>query len=490
LTSTLTSEEALGRFVLALEPLAPAVPGDQTVAGRTFALTDDGRGIATAMAGLLAARGAQARVVAMGESVGRVDGLIHLAALAESPADGQSKLMFELAKDAVADGAAWVLAATAMGGAFGLSDGAHSGRLACFGVGGLLKSIAKEHPALRVRAVDLDPTAVPGELAELLLAELLAGDGPVEVGYVGGARHAVRVVPARPDESPLAPLALDELLGEDSVVLITGGARGITARVAVALAQRFRCRLELVGRSPLPAPEGETPEIAACADAAALRRFLLAQGGGTPKQIDATIAAILAGRELRATLAAIEAAGATVAYHAVDVRDRAAFGALIDEVYARHGRIDGVLHGAGVIEDKLLRDKTRDSFDRVFDTKVTGALTLAEKLHRDVKFVVFFSSVSGAFGNRGQSDYAAANDALDKLALHLDRMLPGRVLSINWGPWGGTGMISPELEREYSRRGIGLIQPDEGVTQLLDELRRPGLAQVILMRAEPASMGG
>ncbi|HKA91086.1 MAG TPA: SDR family NAD(P)-dependent oxidoreductase, partial [Haliangiales bacterium] len=167
-----------------------------------------------------------------------------------------------------------------------------------------------------------------------------------------------------------------------------------------------------------------------------------------------------------------------------------AFGALIDDLYARHGRIDGVLHGAGVIEDKLLRDKTRDSFDRVFDTKVAGALVLAEKLRRDVKFVVFFSSVSGAFGNRGQADYAAANDALDKLALHLDRTLPGRVLSINWGPWGGTGMISPELEREYSRRGIGLIRPEEGVSRLLDELRRPGLAQVILMRAAPEAMAG
>src|SRR5262249_35690323 len=183
----------------------------------------------------------------------------------------------------------------------------------------------------------------------------------------------------------LAPLALDELLAKESVVLLTGGARGITARVAVALAERFRCRLELVGRSPLPATED--PDLEDCADAAALRSALLARADGhTPKQIDAAIAAALAGREPRATLAAIEAAGAVVSYHTADVRDRTPFGALIDALYARHGRIDGVLHGAGVIEDKLLRDKTRDSFDRVFDTKVAGALVLAEKLRRDVKF--------------------------------------------------------------------------------------------------------
>ena len=484
------SAPALGRYVLALEPLplaAPA-PAPEGIAGKTFAITDDGRGIALALAELLAARGARARVVAIGEAVGAVDGLVHLASLAAEPAPDQSKVVFDLAKDALAAGATWLHAATAMGGAFGLAPVA-VGRLPCIGIVGLLKSIAKEAPALRVRAVDVDPCADPAALAELFLSELVAGGGPVEVGYVDGVRHSVRVVPARADDSPLAPLELDELLGPDSIVLITGGGRGITARVAVALAQRFRCRLELVGRSPLPADE--EPDLAACADTAALRRALLARADGrTPKQIDATIATILAARELAATLAAIASAGASAAYHAVDVRDRDAFGALVDDVYARHGRIDGVLHGAGVIEDKLLRDKTRASFDRVFDTKVNGALTLAHKLRGDVKFVVFFSSVSGAFGNRGQADYAAANDALDKLALHLDRTLPGRVLSINWGPWGGTGMISPELEREYTRRGIGLIRPDEGVSQLLDALRRPGPAQMILMRGALEGMVG
>ena len=169
-----------------------------------------------------------------------------------------------------------------------------------------------------------------------------------------------------------------------------------------------------------------------------------------------------------------------------------AFGALIDELYRRHGRLDGVIHGAGVLEDKLLRHKTPESFERVFETKVAGARTLVERLRRDVRFVVLFSSVSGAFGNRGQIDYAAANDALDKLAASLARELPGRVVSIDWGPWGGTGMVSPELEREYARRGIGLIDPERGVEALLAELHGGrGDAQVILTaRIRARSSGG
>jgi hypothetical protein len=62
------------------------------------------------------------------------------------------------------------------------------------------------------------------------------------------------------------------------------------------------------------------------------------------------------------------------------MRDGEAFGALIDDVYARHGRIDGVVHGAGVIEDKLVKDKTPESFDRVFGTKAASAVILSEHL--------------------------------------------------------------------------------------------------------------
>ena len=186
----------------------------------------------------------------------------------------------------------------------------------------------------------------------------------------------------------------------------------------------------------------------------------------------------MAGREIRETLTAIRAAGGSANYHAVDVSDPAAFGALIDELYARHGRLDGIVHGAGILEDKLLIQKTPDSFRRVFETKVKSALTLAEKLRDDVGFTVFFSSVSGLFGNRGQTDYAAASEALDKIVLSLRKRLSGRVVSIDWGPWEGVGMVSPELRREYLRRGIELISTAEGVDAFFSELDRGDSADV------------
>ena len=125
-----------------------------------------------------------------------------------------------------------------------------------------------------------------------------------------------------------------------------------------------------------------------------------------------------------------------------------------------------------MLDDRFLRDKTAEGFDRVFGTKVDGARAILAAPRSGLRFVVLFGSVSGVFGNRGQCDYAAANDALDALARTPRRPHGCRVVSIDWGPWGGGGMVSPELEREYARRGIGLVDPDDGVLALLARDRR------------------
>ncbi|MEC4021135.1 KR domain-containing protein, partial [Streptomyces sp. H27-D2] len=103
-------------------------------------------------------------------------------------------------------------------------------------------------------------------------------------------------------------------------------------------------------------------------------------------------------------------------------------------------------------------------------------------------FLVLFGSVAGVFGNRGQADYAAANDALDTLAHSWSRRFPGRVLAIDWGPWssGAGGMVTPELERAYARRGIPLIDPDAGTAAFLAELAHGTDTQVVVMAQDMA----
>jgi hypothetical protein len=87
---------------------------------------------------------------------------------------------------------------------------------------------------------------------------------------------------------------------------------------------------------------------------------------------------------------------------------------------------------------------------------------------------VLFGSIAAVLGNRGQADYAAANDALETLGAAWSARTGHRALTVHWGPWapGGdhTGMVGPELAREYARRGIALIDPEEGTAALLREL--------------------
>ncbi len=128
-------------------------------------------------------------------------------------------------------------------------------------------------------------------------------------------------------------------------------------------------------------------------------------------------------------------------------------------------------------------DKSAASFDRVFDTKVDSTFILSRYLRPDsLKLLVLFSSVAGRYGNRGQSDYAAANEVINRLAWQMDQSWPNtRVVAINWGPWDTTGMASEEVKRQLKNRGIIPINPRGGRQFFVDELRygRKGETEVI-----------
>jgi acyl transferase domain-containing protein/NAD(P)H-dependent flavin oxidoreductase YrpB (nitropropane dioxygenase family)/NAD(P)-dependent dehydrogenase (short-subunit alcohol dehydrogenase family)/acyl carrier protein len=465
------------------------------LAGKQFLITDDGRGIAEELAARIELQGAQVRLLdfaadlpASGD-LESVDGLIHLWGLHAGHCDRDLARFYDLLRRMLVHKVAYLVAASGLSGRYGhFRDPAapldhHRGA----GLAGLIKSVAQERPEIHARCVDLELREAPRALAEYLELELLSKDRLVEVCYRNGSRHRMELVPAA---LPRRPEGHNVKLGPDSVVLLTGGARGITAALSRSLASEYRCRLEFVGRTCLETAS-DKPEYASARDPKALRQRVLADSPGlAPAAVEKRCAHILAAREIRQTLDAICEAGGQANYTQLDVRDMDRFGEFVEGLYRRYGRIDGVIHGAGVVEDKLVRDKSVESFTRVFETKVRGAVTLYKALRDDVGFVVFFSSVASVFGNRGQADYAAANDILDKLAHALQARVQGRVLSVNWGPWAGKGMVSPELEREYARRGIGLIPLHDGVEALLHELREGDRedVQIIMMCGSPESM--
>jgi NAD(P)-dependent dehydrogenase (short-subunit alcohol dehydrogenase family) len=264
------------------------------------------------------------------------------------------------------------------------------------------------------------------------------------------------------------------------VAVITGGARGVTAAAAIALAQRTGCTAILIGRS---APLQSEPDwMESLTDEAALKKAILKyrfKGKASPRDIETEYRHIVSGRSINQTIQAIEKAGGRAAYFPADVRDEKEIRGLMERIRTEYGPIRAVLHGAGVLEDRLITDKTVEQFRRVFHTKVTGLVALLNATAADsLKYLVLFSSVSARAGNRGQVDYAMANEVLNKLARayaydHVDC----KVAAINWGPWDG-GMVSPALKKEFQRQGVELIPIAGGVERMLQEMAAPPGAAV------------
>lgn len=471
----------VARLRVDLSPLPPAEGDPATLHGLRIGIVEDDQGLARALGAALEAVGAEPRILPTPEA--GLDGIVDLSPL-RAGTEPVLPDAFPGLRNALTGGTPRLLLVSAHGGP-GSPGGA--------GLHGFARSAALEFPSALVRAVDVHPKEDPERVATQLVCELAtaATDAPASVGYTPeGARVARRPVPA-PLSAPDGPRPA--LLDPGSVVLLTGGARGITARTALALARATGCHIELVGRTPRPPLDPDA--FGQAQDRVALRAALIASGLRKPAEIEAAASRILAEREVRTTLAALATVAASVRYHCADVTDERAVRAVVAAVRERHGRLDGIVHGAGILRDGLLRDKRPADFTEVFATKVTGARHLAAAAAEHgawpaPRFLALFGSVAGVYGNRGQSDYAAANDALDGLAHAWAESFPGRVLSVDWGPWAAEagGMVTPELERAYARRGVPLLPPDAGTAAFLDELARGSDVQVVLMAQEAQEM--
>ncbi len=364
------------------------------------------------------------------------------------------------------------------GGCFGLSGNA---RAWIGGLPGLVKTAAQEWPKAGLRAIDIERgQRSEADLAQLIAGELLFGGDAPGAGRSGaGLEIALRADGKRLSlESIAAAVSADSgatRVDSKSVIVASGGARGVTATTLIRLAEETKASFVLLGRSGLVDETSETQNAKTDAE---LKKALLLAAKNTgekisPKDLGKRAGAILKSREVRATLAAIEATGGRAKYVPVSVTDSVALNAALETVRSEWGPITGIVHGAGLIEDRFIADKTLDQFDRVFDTKVLGLKALLDATASDpLRILVAFSSVAGRCGNKGQCDYAMANETLNKVVsaevLRRGGSLLGR--SLGWGPWEG-GMVTPALKAHFESLGVPLIGLETGAQMLVDELK-------------------
>jgi len=310
-------------------------------------------------------------------------------------------------------------------------------RLLAEGLLGLFLSAAQEYPAVQFRTLEID---LDTDLRAALRGALDRGCTVVELIYRDGGAFT--------SQGNLTPSVFRDPpslnLSPGDVVVMSGGATGISAHLARGLAP-FSPRLVFLGRTSL----------ASGVD--------LSKPHPDPSSLESPFDEPRA-REIARTLADLHASGITATYHTCDVTDPEAVRAVLGEVASRYGRIDGVIHGAGVLRDGLLGQMSQEDFSLVADVKFMGAWNLFSAAQgAGLRFFVGLSSVAAIQGNPGQANYAAANRMMSALLRYLGRKNRDiRFKALMLPPIEGAGMAeNPEIRDLMRRKGVAYIHADE-----------------------------
>ncbi|QUM85247.1 type I polyketide synthase [Moritella sp. 28] len=366
---------------------------------------------------------------------------------------------------------------TQQGGSLGFSDKPEriKSDLVQSGLNGLVKTLSHEWDHVFCRAVDMPTSLTAKQVAKIVSDELLDADTTlIEVGYQPAEKNGVERVTLTDVVTDSYGLTAGNNIDANSVFLVSGGAKGVTAHCVVRIAKEYQAKFILLGRSKFSTDEPNWAQ--GISDEAALKKAamqsLIAAGDKpTPVKIVQLIKPIQANREIAQTLTAITAAGGQVEYVSADVTNAVNVQTAVKPVIAKFGDVTGIIHGAGVLADQFIEQKTLSDFESVYSTKIDGLLSLLSVTEAsNIKQLVLFSSAAGFYGNPGQSDYAMANEILNKTAYRFKSLHPqAQVLSFNWGPWDG-GMVTPEVKRMFDQRGVYIIPLDAGAQLLLSEL--------------------
>lgn len=339
------------------------------------------------------------------------------------------------------------------------------------GITGLVKCLNLEWPAVFCRAIDIQPELPVEQIAIQIIAELHdAKVSTVEVAFSEEGRSTTNVQVVEIAENT----RIRTKVSKDSVFLVSGGARGVTATCILEMAKYFQCKFILLGRSTL---DFDVPVYAKNESGeGTLKRLImdaLNEQGVKPSlpKVNGLYSKIVAKKEIDETLLQVQQYGAQVIYVQGDVTNPNSLQVALKEATDQFGKITGIIHGAGRLADKYIQDKTEKDFENVLSVKLDGILSLLKSVDmHSLDHLILFSSVAGFYGNVGQTDYAIANEILSKAAHQLKTNHPNtHVSAINWGAWD-SGMVSGQLKAKFEAAGVSLIDSEDGAAMLVNEL--------------------
>jgi malonyl CoA-acyl carrier protein transacylase len=466
---------------------------------RVIVMPDQG-GVGKALAGRLGKLGVQVLVIDGApdaesltkyldsrKSEGPIQGIYWLPALDGQPeistmdyaqwreaARIRAKLLFAAMQalyENVGEQGTFLISATRLGGMHGYDD---AGAVDPLGgaVTGFTKAYKREKGNAVVKVIDFEPSRKTSALADLLLEETLRDPGAVEIGYKEGQRWTIGL-----KEQSLVESESGMKLGKDTVFLVTGAAGSIVSAITADLAAASGGTFYLLDLTPVPDPNNNDLKRLD-SDKENLKRDIferLKSRGerATPVMVDKEIAALERSQAALAAIRSVRNAGGVAYYHSLDLTDHAAVARVIKEIAERHGRIDVLMHAAGLEISHTVPDKKAAEFDLVFDVKSDGWFNLVSNIgSMPVGAAVVFSSVAGRFGNAGQTDYSSANDLLCKCISNFRSTRPNtRGIAIDWTAWSGIGMAARgSIPVIMKQAGIDMLPPEAGIPIVRREL--------------------
>ena len=287
---------------------------------------------------------------------------------------------------------------------------------------GLAKVAGQEYPQLIFKCIDIDKDTP----IESMVKELYASKYTFEVALRGARRYIQEFREINPDNIT----STDVEIKDNGAYIITGGLGSIGLEVAKHLASKNKVNLVLINRSHFPKRDEWDEVLGADQDSSA------------PQKITA--------------IRAIEENGSSVECISGDISDYNSCKSIIDTIKGKYGRINGIIHSAGVAGSGFMFNKEKDAFKNVISPKILGTWAI-DHLTRDedMDFFIMFSSIAAVLGGAGQGDYTAANSYMDAYAQYLD--INGRKsVSINWPVWTQIGMA---VEHGFGQEGSGIFKP-------------------------------
>lgn len=265
------------------------------------------------------------------------------------------------------------------------------------------KTISVESLNIKCRCLDIDTHSSDSDI----FTTLHAGKRHVCAIRRGNTfveeldKYNIEDVPPKPIE-----------LKEEGVYIITGGTGGIGLEICKYLSNNSKVQLALVNRSKLPERENWKD----------INKF----SGKVKKIIEEIVK--------------IEESGARVELISADVSNQAEMTEVVEALKIKYGRINGVIHGAGVAGDGFIMNKDEKIFTDVIKPKIYGTFIVDKLTENDnIDFFIMFSSIAALIGIPGQSDYSCANAYMDSYASYRSKR-DEKTLSINWPAWKETGM--------------------------------------------------